>query len=57
MRLRKSRNSGPVKRCSKTRKRSVPVLEIAAIMLALKRLPVALVTGVRPTGAHVRPSV
>src|SRR4051794_4144138 len=56
-RLRKSRKTGPVKRCSKTRKRSVPVLEIAAIMLALKRLPVPLVTGVWPIGAHVRPAL
>ena len=40
-----------------SRNLSVPVLEIAAIMFALKRLPVPLVTGVLPTGAHVRPAV
>ena len=42
----------------KARKRSVPVFETAAIMFVLKRLlPVPLVTGVCPTGAHVRPAV
>jgi hypothetical protein len=56
-RLRKSRNTGPVNFSSKSRKRSVPVFEIVAIMFARKRSPVALVIGVCPTGAHVRPAV
>src|SRR4051794_4757800 len=53
----KSRKTTPVKRSWKTRKRSVPVLEMAAIMLAVKRLPVPVVTGVWPIGAQVRPAL
>ncbi len=58
-RRRKSRKIGPAKRSLKTRKRRVPVFETAAIMLALKRLPVPLVRGLadrrpRPSGGVIR---
>jgi hypothetical protein len=38
------------------RNRSRPALEIALGMLTRKRLPVPLMTGVWPTGAHERPA-
>ena len=59
-RLRKSRNSAAVKRSSETRKRSVPVFETAAIMLALKALAGPVGDGGladRRPGAQVRPAV
>jgi hypothetical protein len=49
-------NTAPVNDPVNRRNRSSPWLEMALIMLTRKRLPVPLMTGVWPTGAHDRPA-
>src|SRR5215207_2509812 len=46
----------PGERPDKRRNRSIPALETALSMLTRNRLPVPLMTGVWPTGAHDRPA-
>src|SRR5215204_3680849 len=55
-RRRKSINTWPLNDPTNSRNRSIPALETALIMLTLNRLPVRLMTGVWPTGAHDRPA-
>src|SRR6266511_102702 len=49
-------NTGPANDPSNSRNRSRPWLEIALIRFTPNRLPVRLITGVWPTGAHDRPA-
>jgi hypothetical protein len=49
-------NTGPLKAPTNSRNQSIPALEMALIMLTRNRLPVPLMTGVWPTGAHDRPA-
>jgi hypothetical protein len=49
-------NTAPVNDPVNRRNRRIPALEMTLSMLTRKRLPVPLMTGVCPTGAHERPA-
>src|SRR5688572_9942687 len=49
-------NTGPLDEPVNKRNRSRPALAIALIMFTRNRLPVRVITGLWPTGAHDRPA-